>query len=207
MFYTYILLHGSRNSGHNPSHKPKGFQQISHLSDLMLGLDLHSDKPDRPLKVKLIGVGRSKRCEEIYNQIRLAFPHVKKVVSPILGFEDSKDDSSGMVVIGKDANGNDEKIPSNDYIPLDAIVSEEAAWKFMKRLQKKVNGDIICCASRLICDLLRRPSKSGSIYEVDPQKKTMTPLEESIAVGESITDTNVMKAVVEVLLGGNTKSQ
>ena len=44
-------------------------------------------------------------------------------------------------------------------------------------------------------------------WPVESFDSQMTPLEESIAVGESITDTNVMKAVVEVLLGGNTKSQ
>ena len=148
----YLVTHGNRNFGCDPSLTDKGFEQIADIR-----VNLLPKIPAPPLVV--IGVGR--RFEETYQGLNQSLRDIPMKWSPFSGSGDA------LEIDGRIALPGNISVTNDDYI---GMVNNPGfdAWRFISSLPE----DTLLCSGEELMMALGFESDKGRLYEIDTERRT-----------------------------------
>lgn len=154
----YLVTHGKRFNGVNPSLTEEGKAQIERIHEDVL--------PKIPARPPLVVVGTGKRFLEIYQILSPALTGIPVKHSPFCGSADSMEADNDTVML---ASG--EKASHSRYLGMIACAGKAFdAWRFLKDLP---DGTLLCAGGELMETLgLAIISQKGQLYELDPNTRT-----------------------------------
>ncbi|MBU2545501.1 hypothetical protein KKC65_03585 [Patescibacteria group bacterium] len=147
----YLVTHGERLFGVNPSHTYDGILQIEKLV-------LREE-------ISLVVIGTGARFREIYNTM-INRGHLQQDTpvkySPFCGSADGLEANKDVILI------DGTTVSLDDYISIGSNCFN--AWKFISSLPDKT---LLCAGGELMTALeLANINKKGHLYELDPEAKT-----------------------------------
>jgi len=147
----YLITHGERDFGVNPSHTRKG---ISQIEELVL-----------PEEISLVIVGTGARFQEIYTamiNVGCLSIDIPTRYSPFCGSAD------GLEANGKVIMVDGTTVSLDDYIGIRSDCFD--AWRFISSFP---DNTLLCAGGELMTALeLSDINKKGRLYELDPETKT-----------------------------------
>jgi len=147
----YLITHGERNFGVNPSHTDEGIQQIGNLV--------------LPEKISLVVIGTGKRFQQIYcMMINSEYLQQDTPIkySPFCGSVDGLEADKDVIL----ASGI--TVSLDNYISIGSNCFD--AWKFVSDLPDRT---LLCAGGELIIALgLKSIKEKGCLYELNPEAKT-----------------------------------
>lgn len=146
----YLVTHGQRNFGINPSHTSCGFEEIGTLV-------LRE-------KISLVVIGTGKRFREIYNTM-ISQGHLQQDTpikySPFCGSADSLEANKDVILV------DGTTVSLNDYISIGSDCFD--AWRFISSLP---DNTLLCAGGELMMALgLKDINEKGKLFKLDPEKK------------------------------------
>ena len=145
----YLVTHGERNGGYNPSLTPGGVGQADKVRDCQL------PKIPRP---KLVVVGTGARFEQMAKHMGL--DEIPRQFSPLCGSGDALESGNTIAI------STGRKVPANDYIGLAGTPGFDA-WKFVSSFP----GRTLFCAGAEMTQALGFSSERGCLYELNTDTK------------------------------------
>ena len=148
----FLITHGDRYFGPNPSHTVVGIQQVQNL---------------KIPEVKLIVIGTGKRFQEIYTAIKDQVSDVPIKYSPFCGGVEGLE-SNGQIIL------NDGTLVDDENCLGMIKVKAFDALMFIEELIELADGDVLLCAGgELMWALGLKPiNQKGHLYELDPETKS-----------------------------------
>lgn len=147
----YLVTHGKRNFGVNPSHTFEGIQQIRNLVP--------------PKKISLVVIGTGWRFKEIYKtMIDRGYLSQDTPVkySPFCGSADGLEANKDIILV------DGTTVSLNDYISIGSDCFD--AWRFVSNLPDRT---LLCTGGELMTALgLKNIREQGQLFELDPKTKT-----------------------------------
>ena len=146
----YLVTHGKRNFGVNPSHTRDGILQIEKLV--------------LPEEVSLVVIGTGWRFKEIYKtMIGRGYLSQDTPVkySPFCGSADGLEANRDVILV------NGVTVSLDNYISLRSDCFD--AWRFISDLPDRT---LLCTGGELMMALgLKSINEQGQLFELDPKKK------------------------------------
>ena len=146
----YLVTHGKRKFGVNPSHTPEGIQQIQKLT--------------LPNKISLVVIGTGVRFQQIYCRMINA-EHLRQNTpvrySPFCGSADGLEANRDVIMV------DGRTVSLDDYISIGSDCFD--AWKFVSDLPDRT---LLCAGGELMMALgLKDINEKGELFELNPEKK------------------------------------
>ncbi len=147
----YLVTHGERNFGMNPSHTSDGIQQIKKL---VLGEE-----------ISLVVIGTGRRFQEVYDTM-ISQGHLRRDIpikySPFCGSADGLEANKEVILV------------INVTVSLDCYISIGSdcfdAWRFISDLP---DNALLCAGGELMIALgLKKINEKGQLFELDPKTET-----------------------------------
>lgn len=149
----YLVTHGLRHGGINPSHTIAGYDQIGNLA-----------LPETGVAKVVVGTGI--RFQEIYDILKACGQltgNEPRAYSPFCGSADGLDPPDQVIL----ANGM-HCLLGRDYIGL-ADTQAFDAWKFVA---EQPEGTLFCAGGELMTALTGNKGEKGRLYVLDVEAKT-----------------------------------
>ncbi len=147
----YLITHGERYFGLDPSLNEKGIEQVSELCQKV------------PKNISIVVIGTGKRFYQIYCILKTRLMEKPIKFSPFCGSAD------GLEADGKIITVENNTVVQDDYI---GLIGNDCfdAWKFISSLP---NNALLCSGGELLIALgLKNIREKGQIYELDPKTQT-----------------------------------
>ena len=146
----YLITHGKRNFGLDPSHTQEGLDQIAALWDKL------------PRGISLIVIGTGKRFYEIYCVLQAKLKGIPIKFSPFCSSADGLEADGKIITVEK------RTVVPDDYIGLIGSNCFDA-WKFVSDLPENT---LLCSGGELLIALDQKEIyEKGQLYELDPETK------------------------------------
>ena len=147
----YLITHGERDFGVNPSHTDEGMQQIGNLT--------------LPEKTSLVVIGTGKRFQQIYCMM-INSEHLQQDTpvkySPFCGSADGLEANRDIIMV------DGTTVSLDDYISIGGDCFD--AWRFISSLP---DNALLCAGGELMIALgLKDINEKGCLYELNPKDKT-----------------------------------
>lgn len=145
----YLITHGDRSFGPNPTHTKKGIEQLKALQV--------------PGNVSLVVVGTGDRFQEILKIIDSKLGEIPIKYSPFCGSADGLEADGNIILVnGKLVN------LKNDYVS----ISNSPAFNPWEFIDSFPDNTLLCAGGELMITLgLKSINEKGQLYELHPENK------------------------------------